>query len=181
MGGEISSSGAASHEEFVVVFARHQRRVFTYIGTLLPNIADAEEVMQETSLILWRKWSEFDRSRDFVRWANGIAHLEVQRYLRKHKSSKLQFNDAVLTQIASEVERQSEQQAARQAALVQCMQKLSNGDRDLVDRRYSSEVDVAEIAQSLNRPVKSIYRSLARVRDQLFECVQRALSAGDRE
>ncbi len=181
MGDARSNSDAASHEAFVAMFARHQRRVFAYIGTLLPNIADAEEVMQETSIILWRKWGDFDSSRDFVRWANGIAHLEVQRYLRQHKSGRLRFNDALLTQIATEVERQSEQQADRQAALSGCMEKLAAGDRDLVERRYRCEVKVAEIAQSLNRPIKSIYRSLDRVRNQLFECVQRALSAGDRD
>ncbi|MEX0867922.1 MAG: sigma-70 family RNA polymerase sigma factor [Pirellulales bacterium] len=165
----------------MAIFARNQRRVFAYIGTLLPNIADAEEVMQETSIILWRKWNQFDRSRDFVRWANGIAHLEVQRYLRMNQSNKLQFNDSVLARISDEVERQSDRQADRQAALIGCMQKLTAGDRDLVERRYLREVNVAEIAQLLNRPLKSIYRSLDRVRDQLFECVQRSLSAGDRD
>jgi RNA polymerase sigma-70 factor (ECF subfamily) len=178
---EPSNRDDSSHEEFVALFARHQRRVFAYIGTLLPHLDDAEEVMQETSIILWRKWGEFDRERDFVRWANGIAHREVLRYLRQRKSGRIFYSEEVIAQIADEYERQSPGQGARQAALAECVKKLGDEDRSLVQRRYQESTSVAQIAASLQRPAKSIYRSLSRVRERLLQCVQRALASGDRE
>ena len=71
------------HDQFVERFIRSQDRIYAYVATQLPNRADAEEVFQQTSLILWRKWQQFDPHRDFVRWACGIAHREVCSFLRK--------------------------------------------------------------------------------------------------
>jgi RNA polymerase sigma-70 factor, ECF subfamily len=72
------------HDQFVERFVRSQDRIYAYVATLLPNRADAEEVFRQTSLILWKRWQQFDPDRDFVRWACGIAHHEVQNFLRKH-------------------------------------------------------------------------------------------------
>lgn len=176
---DTAISDTGSHEEFVALFARHQRRVFAYIGTLLANTADAEEVMQETSIILWRKWSDFDASRDFVRWANGIAYREVLRYLREKKSPKLQFSEGLMAQIATEYEQQIAQQDARQDALTRCVSKLNGPDQDLVQQRYQNNISASDIAALLGRPAKSIYRSLERIRERLLECVQRTMAAGE--
>lgn len=178
MSADISNS-SASHEAFVALFARHQRRVAAYIGTLLPNLVDADEVMQETSIVLWRKWDAFDRDGDFVRWANGIAHRQVLRYLRERKRGARYFDDTLLAQIASEHERQSTVQESRDAALANCLTKLRATDFALINQRYRGDATAQQIADELKRPVKSIYRSLERIREQLLECVRRTLSAGE--
>src|SRR4051794_9938980 len=59
-------------DQFVEQFIRSQGRVYAYIVTLLPNRDDTEEVFQQTSLALWKKWQEFDPTRDFVRWASSF-------------------------------------------------------------------------------------------------------------
>ena len=76
---------SGQHEQFAERFVRSQDRIYAYVVTLLPNRTDAEEVFQQTSLVLWKKWQQFDPSRDFVAWACGIAHHEVQNFLRKHR------------------------------------------------------------------------------------------------
>src|SRR5215469_17587546 len=73
------------HDQFIERFIRSQDRIYAYVVTLLPNRTDAEEVFQQTSLVLWKKWQQFDPARDFVAWACGIAHYEVRNFLRKHK------------------------------------------------------------------------------------------------
>ncbi len=47
------------HEQFARAFVQHQDRVYGYIVTMLPNRHDAEDVFQQTSLILWGKWDQF--------------------------------------------------------------------------------------------------------------------------
>ena len=54
-------------------FLQHQDRVYGYIVLMLPNRHDAEDVFQQTSLILWQKWDQFDPEQDFLSWACGIA------------------------------------------------------------------------------------------------------------
>ena len=89
------------HDRFVEQFVRSQDRIYAYVVTLLPNRADAEEVFQQTSLLLWKKWQQFDPSRDFVRWGCGMAHLEVANFLRKHRDrGRIYPSEEVLAGIA---------------------------------------------------------------------------------
>src|SRR5437764_7861828 len=88
------------HDRFVERFIRSQDRVYAYVATLLPNRADAEEVFQQTSLVLWRKWQEFDPNREFLPWACGIAHHEARNFMRKHQhGSRVFLSEGVLEQI----------------------------------------------------------------------------------
>src|SRR3954471_10128650 len=88
-------------DRFVEQFVRCQDRVYAYIVTLLPNRNDAEEVFQQTSMALWKKWPQYDASRDFVRWACGMAHLEVCNFLRKHAGrSTVGLSEDVLLEVA---------------------------------------------------------------------------------
>ena len=48
------------HDRFARAFLQCQERVYGYIVTMLPNRHDAEDVFQQTSLILWQKWDQFD-------------------------------------------------------------------------------------------------------------------------
>jgi hypothetical protein len=73
----MGSSGG--HAQFGVRFVRFQDRIFAFMATVLPNRDDAEEVFQQISLVLWQKWRELGPSRDFVRWACGMAHHKVRR------------------------------------------------------------------------------------------------------
>src|SRR5437763_10149240 len=87
--------------EFVERLVRGQDRVYAYIVTLLPNRDDAEEVFQQTSLALWKKWEQYDPDRDFVRWACGMAHFEVSNFLRKHADKgRVDLSDDVLSEVA---------------------------------------------------------------------------------
>src|SRR5262245_27178829 len=84
---------------FVQLFAQHQRGIHAYICTLVPNRVDADDVMQETSLVLWRKWEEFDCNREFIRWACGIAFNEVLKLRRRVATRRCYFNEELLAQL----------------------------------------------------------------------------------
>ena len=47
-------SSLAPKEEFIKLFTRYQRRVFLFILSQVPNPVDAEEIHQETNVIIWR-------------------------------------------------------------------------------------------------------------------------------
>jgi RNA polymerase sigma-70 factor, ECF subfamily len=162
--------------EFVRLFAQHQRRVHAYIGTLLPNRSDADDVMQETSMILWRKWDQFDRGRDFVSWACGVAFYEVLKHRRLKGSDKLYFSDAVIRQLSVEVVAQSELHELRREALSDCMQELNRTDFQLVQYRYSTGVTARQTASDLRRPESTVYKALARIRQSLLRCVEHKIA-----
>ena len=161
---------------FVQLFAQHQRGIHAYICSLASSRSDADDVMQETSLVLWRKWGEYDSTRDFRRWACGIAFKEVLKLRRKAATGGRYFSDELLEQISVEAIRQSEDLERRQVALTVCLQKLSEKDRELIERRYQAKTTARQLAEDLGRPASTVYKALSRIRDALFDCVERKLA-----
>ncbi|MGO9115359.1 MAG: sigma factor, partial [Thermoguttaceae bacterium] len=62
--------------DFVALLATCQRPIFLYAMTLLGNVDDAEEVVQESGLVLWKKFREYRPGTDFIRWACQIARYQ---------------------------------------------------------------------------------------------------------
>jgi RNA polymerase sigma factor (sigma-70 family) len=75
------------------LFAETNHRIYSFVVTLLPASGDADEVFQRTSVILWRKFSEFRPGTDFVSWACRVAHLEALNYLRARQRDRLLFDE----------------------------------------------------------------------------------------
>ena len=87
-------------EQFARAFLQYQDRLYGHIVLMLPNRHDAEDVFQQTSLILWKKWDEFDWGGDFLAWACGIAHNEVRNFLRHRGRDRLVLSDKLLDDLA---------------------------------------------------------------------------------
>jgi RNA polymerase sigma-70 factor (ECF subfamily) len=166
------------HDQFVERFVRSQDRIYAYVATMLPNRSDAEEVFQQTSLILWKKWRQFDAARDFVSWACGMAHNEVRNFLRKNADKgRIYLSEDVLAEVAAVRLEAQDILEARRRALRQCLERLKSGKRQLVERCYAGKDNIKTIAQDLGRPPNVIYMILKRLRRSLFECINRVLAA----
>ncbi len=167
------------HDRFVELFIRSQDRIYAYIATLLPNRADAEEVFQQTSLILWKKWQQFDPSRDFVRWACGMAHHEVSNFLRKHADKgRVYLSEDVLAQVAQARLDAHGLLEARRHALLHCLEQLKRSKRELLERCYAGKDSIKTIAQELGQRPNVVYMILKRLRRMLFDCINRTLAEG---
>jgi RNA polymerase sigma-70 factor (ECF subfamily) len=169
---------ASSTEEFVRVYSKSQHRIMRFIQCLVPNYSEAEDVLQETSTILWRKWPEFQRDKDFVKWACGIARLEVFRMLRQNKKSGQYLNEDVLKQVAEAALAEAvdiDRFAAGETALKNCIQELAQTEKRVLTLRYHHEKTIVEIAEECKRPKSSIHDLLAKIRARLVRCVRRRL------
>jgi len=170
---------ADRHEEFVVLMTRHQRQIWWFINSLLPAASDADDVLQETSLVLWRKWDQFDREREFISWACGIARLQVFKFVRENKSKRNHLNEIVLGEIADIAEREVQNLArveTRLEALKKCVQSLDENERALIRHKYENAWTTRRIAEESKRPLVTIYKNLARARVKLSDCVNRKLA-----
>ena len=91
---------ADNHEEFVLLMTRHQRKIWWFINSLLPAPNAADDVLQETSLVMWRKWDQFDHDREFLPWACGIARLQVLKFVRQHRAKRQYLDETVMGEVA---------------------------------------------------------------------------------
>jgi RNA polymerase sigma-70 factor (ECF subfamily) len=162
--------------EFVKLLTTSQRRIFAHIVNFLPNSADAEEVLQETNVVLWSKAQEFTPGTLFSAWACKVAYLQVLAFRKRVQRNRITFSSELMETFAEEVAQVDYQDDHRRALLSDCMQKLRPGDRELVSHRYIAGSTPPQIAEKTNRPLKSIYRSLGRIRILLFDCVRNKLA-----
>lgn len=167
-----SSGVVRPSEEFIRSFTQAQRPLFLHILPLVGNATDADEVLQETNLVIWSKYHQFEEGTNFLAWGRAIARLEVFRF-RRNRGRKLTFlEDDILELVAKRTEGVSEQTLARQEALAACIEKLKPRDKELIVLRYSPGVNGDKVAEMLGRPANSVYQSLGRIRRVLMECVR---------
>ncbi|QNN21068.1 sigma-70 family RNA polymerase sigma factor [Planctomycetales bacterium ZRK34] len=167
------------HEQFAKQFIRCQGKVYGYIATLLPRADDAEEVFQQTSLVLWKKWDEFDLSRPFVPWACSIAHFEVMNFLRRQRTGRVFLSDSVMAQVAADRLDAGEDLDRRSEALSRCLEQLPDAQRDLVERCYVSADSIKHVAAEMGRTANSVYMTLRRIRTALLDCVRSRIAQED--
>ena len=166
----------APAEDFVQLFTKWQRRLFLFILAQVPNLVDAEEVLQETNLVIWRKAHTFQPGTNFYGWCCRIAVLEVLKHRERHRRSAIALSDSFLEVIAAEARDNAEDLEDRRQALLLCLGRLDSADRELIRLRCATETGKS-LAQKLGRPANSVYQSLSRIRRALLECVKRRLAA----
>jgi RNA polymerase sigma-70 factor (ECF subfamily) len=166
--------------EFAAQLARHQTQLFGYIYSLVRDLDDADDLFQQTSLVLWDKLDQFDSSRSFVGWACGVARYEVLNFLRARSRHRLYFSDELnLALIEAQEQLEGEQLEERRDALAGCMKKLRERDQDLLAACYAKATGIREVARNRGRSTQSVHNSLRRIRRALFECVRRSLAQGE--
>jgi RNA polymerase sigma-70 factor (ECF subfamily) len=167
--------------EFAERLREAQSRLFGYIHSLVRDLDDADDLFQQTTLILWNKFDDFDRSRSFLSWACGVARLEVCNFLRSRGRQRLYFSDDLNLLLAeAQDEMAHDELEERRDALAGCVEKLRQRDRQLLDECYGREEGITEVAGRHGRSPQSVHNSLRRIRRSLFECIRRTLDQRSR-
>jgi len=161
--------------EFVQLQTKHQQRVFSFILTLVPHWPDAEEVLQETNMVLWKKKEQYEPGTDFVRWANQVAYFEVLKHRKRQRGHIRQFSEAFIEEVAAETLSLDGPLQAQREALAACLAKLSEKDRALVAHRYLEGATTKTVAVAVGRSVDAVYKSLQRIRSALLACIRRTV------
>jgi RNA polymerase sigma-70 factor (ECF subfamily) len=164
------------YDEFASLLQEASPRILAYLDAMLLNFNDAEDVFQESCIVLWQKFDEFRPQTNFAAWAMRIAQHKVMHFQRTRARQaglwRPDLQEALLTAIA-------DGEAARPddalAALSGCMGQLPDGDRQLVQLCYGDGVPVRQMAADLGRSPQSIHNSLRRIRTTLLECVERTM------
>jgi RNA polymerase sigma-70 factor (ECF subfamily) len=158
---------------FVALFVKHQRRIYGYILTVVPDCNEADDLFQQTSLILWEKSGEFRPEADFVRWACGIAFNVIRNYRVKKRRDRHCFSDEMMARLAEVRTQKSDWLDGAISALGLCMEELDSFDRRLLTLCYDGMQSIRKVSEELGRTENSVYQRLHRIRARLFECIQR--------
>lgn len=158
-------------ETFVFLLARHERQIATYVMTLVPSSADADDVLQESKVVMWRHFAQFSPGTNFLAWARKIAFHQVLSYRKRRRRDPIQLSDELLAAVADECERAAESLDERQRRLAACVDRLLPEHREILALRYDGGLSIEALSARVNRTVAAVYRVLSRIRAHLHECV----------
>jgi RNA polymerase sigma-70 factor (ECF subfamily) len=171
----LPAPGAAPSAGFITHVTRSQRALHAFILTMVWNAADADDVLQETNLVLWKKAAEYDETRPFMPWAARIAQYQSLAWLKSRQRSRLSFDDTLLATLGEEAAAESDAFEARRTALALCLQKLPEDQRALVASRYEPGGSVQALAASRGTSPKALSEMLRRIRHALQLCIEKNL------
>ncbi len=166
----------APEEEFVTHLTGAQPSLFAFIFSLLPDQQRAEDILQESNLVLWRKRQEYQPGTSFMSWACQVAYFNVLAFRRKMARDRHRFDDSVFDYLAErQIERADELEDRRQI-LLQCIEKLPDSQRQIIAERYEPGASVRQMADSRGMSEGALSQSLYRIRAALLNCIEKSLA-----
>ena len=162
--------------EFLRLIMANQKPIYALILGMVPNRDDAEDIFQETVLVLWSKFDSFERGTSFTAWGIKIAKYKILQAHRRNVRRNFQLGQAAIHSLQNKSDNFIQHIERRMQALRKCVRKLSNKDYELIQMRYEHELSIKTIAERLGRSVLSIYKRMARINDSLIRCIRRTLS-----
>lgn len=163
--------------QFLELLTAHDRALGLYVHGLVPRDAAAEDILQQTKLLLWKHFDDFTLGTNFLAWARKIAFHQILTHRRQKKREHLPLDEVALEALGHAVSALAEEASPRQEALRECLARLPGEHRQLVTLRYFEEMEIDQVAQRLKRTEAAVYRALSRVRMTLMECVEKKLEA----
>lgn len=159
--------------EFMRLVFAHDRRIYTFIYTLVCKHNDAEDIFQDTLVVMWNKFDAFEDGGDFGSWGVGIAHNLVRNFRKKNARSRQIFTDEMEQVLAFQAQQAVERIDDRIDALRQCLKRVNYDDLRITLLRYEQRMSVKQIAERIGQNVQRVYAALARTNDRLLRCIRR--------
>jgi len=169
-------SDASRAQVFLRLYQANERRIYGFILALVPKWSEADDLLQETTIVMWSKFDRFEPGTDFAAWAMRIARYQIMNYRKKKRNQRVQFSDEVLEAIDGRVSAATTQLDTRRDALQACLKKLPARDRELINLRYEYDATTKSVAERVGRGIDAVYKALNRIHVQLFYCIRRTLA-----
>jgi RNA polymerase sigma-70 factor (ECF subfamily) len=158
--------------QFIHDLTDGQNRLFGYLVTLLGNVHDARDVLQETNLVMWRRMDTFTPGTDFGAWSRKCAYFQAMAFLRDRKRGPSLLGEELLALIAEEEEEnRAADENERRLALRDCLGCLSDDQRALIKRRYQDATPLRKLAADCAKSESAMKMTLLRIRELLQVCI----------
>ncbi len=159
---------------------RPRLRAFLY--SLIADYSAADDLTQETCLVLWEKRDEYDPQKNFQSWAFQIAFYQAQNFRRKtaRRQSRELPSESLMEKMANtaaEAFSGAQDDDSRKQALLICLDKLTDSHKTLILSRYQDGISLESLSDSEGLKRNAIAQKLFRIRRTLLKCIQKQPSA----
>ena len=159
------------------LFVRHQQAVLGYVLSIEPNLADAQDIVQDVFLTVSRKAPTWRAGTAFLPWVCTVARYQTLMFQRSRARRSERLDEDVVELLHGERVIDEQEFQTQLAALQICIGRLAPRARELVHRRYHGAQMPEQIAPSVGWSVNSVRVALTRAREVLRECMGRQTSS----
>lgn len=162
---------------FSVLVHENTGMLMTYLRSSVGQATTAEDLFQETMVVAWRRFEEFDRTRPFGPWLRGIARNLLLAHYRERKRDMLLCNEAVLEHLDRRVEQLAQRPGdtweEKIAGLTDCLEHLPDEYREPLELHYRDQHNTHTISGLLAMSREAVKKRLQRARAKLVDCLRR--------
>jgi len=170
-----------SDERFVALLLANQNRIFRFLVTLVPCRSDAEDLLQQTCIMLWQSREKFDPAAgEFASWACAIAHNHVRNFRRREatrQKTQAHLSEDVVESLMATRSAHGSLMDEWHRALALCLEQLTPHQRSVVEECYGGP-SIKAAAASAGRTPNALYKVLRHVRALLHDCIQKNVKEG---
>ena len=158
---------------------QNQRWLTAYLLAQTGNPTVADDLVQDVFSIAFEKRGAFEPGTNFGGWLRSIARNVVLRHFEKRARRPVIDQDeavARLDRMAAAAEDRAVDPAwagSRAEILRECLRKLTERARRLVNERYSLGRSPAAVSASTGQSVSAVNVALFRARAVLADCLRR--------
>ena len=174
------SKSESNDAPFLTLVTGSQRMLHAFILRLVPSLSDADDILQETNLVLWSKQAEYAPGSDFRAWAFRVARFQVMAFRKRQSLDRLVFGDELIDRLARAGERRGDLLDHKRELLIECLKRLKDAQRQMLNDHYGNRLSGREIAEKTGRNVDAVFQAMHRARETLLLCIEQGLGESDR-
>ena len=172
----MHSQKREENPDFLRLYNKYEPLIRAYVRNGLNHQDDVMEVMQETSMIAWKKFDQIKNSEeDFGKWMCVVARYEILKFRRTKARDRLVLSEDLTDKILAEGIDELPKRNRILDHLHSCLGKLSDFNQMLVKTPYQKNASIAELAKRLEKKPDALYKKASRLRLALAECVEQKL------
>jgi len=168
------------NDDLIRRFYAIRAAILGYLRVLVRDLHLAEDLFQETCLVVMKKLETYDRTRDFDAWVRGIAHNLARNALRKEQHLHLVSSPELVAAIERTHESAASEETGESAAQLEylhdCLGHIEPRLRKLLELRYRTGASLRYLARETGRSSGAVQVALSRARHFLLRCVEQRRS-----
>lgn len=170
---DLPSDNPQKMESFIELLTLHDQALTAYVMTMVPTAADAQDILQETKIALWRSFDSFETGTNFAAWARKAALNRILDFRKRkgRENERLWFTEECYERIAEDFESGADAREEQNLKLRECINKLQAPHREILTLRYFRDSTIEDVAARVGRTVDATYRVLSRIRLALRKCL----------
>ena len=162
---------------FAALVHEHADMLLAFIRAAIRDPGTVDDIFQETMLIAWRRFGDYDPTKPLAKWLRGIARNLILSHFARMKNRPVYCREDVLDALDERLEHIARQPgdswAEKIEALETCLEQLPEAMQQPIKLFYEDDRKTEEIADIVQATRETIKKRLQRGRRLLADCLRR--------